>query len=182
EIYSIIDSKLSKLESELSGVMGYTVNWDRYIDYDSELKNYVVKINVEITTRFMEISESCSEYTYEDIIEYYGLEIPNEILESVDNLEDLPDPYYSMLMEHSDRYYNECVDNLLEEINYEYALNSNIEFENEYVKIKSYPILCTGNYCEIGGGVDIVIKSIDKHVVEKALEIVENVLMLFRYY
>lgn len=134
-IYTLIDEELSKIRKELIHQKEYDMKWDRYISTDT------VKINIEITTKLMEISESCA---------------------NVD-----------------DNEYHECIENIIDEVNCEYALYNYIKISTKDYEITTYSIECDGDYCDIGGGLDIVINSVDYAFVSHFMHYVKDIITLF---
>ncbi|MEM4767456.1 MAG: hypothetical protein QXN51_05155 [Ignisphaera sp.] len=153
KIYRIIDDKLIELKRKVYD-HEYTIEWDRWISTIDG--NYYVKIEISIITKFMEISEYCSSNIEE-------LEIEEKELEEKE-IEEL---------------YNECMENLLDEINSDYALRNIMSLISDKYEIKSYPIYCDSDYCKVGGGIEIVIKSIDIADIQRLMYYLEDILTLF---
>ncbi|MEM4005112.1 MAG: hypothetical protein QXM43_05700 [Desulfurococcaceae archaeon] len=172
DVHSFINEFLLKLRDNITG---WDTNWEVSVDSNKER----ISIKIEFTVSFLTPTRPCDNYDLNDIIDYFELDVPKSIVENAKTIDDLPDEYKELFREYAKTYYNECVEDELDDINQEYAIGTSIEYETEYMAVKSYPILCYGDNCRVGGGLKITIKTLDKHLVEKALM---NVSMLVALY
>ncbi len=104
-----LERKLSELVNSITGY------------YNVEVKEYKYQshiVIIHVYTKYLEISESCTETQDED--EFY-----------------------------------ECLTEELNEINKESSINFEMKYSNKDFTIEAYPILCSGDYCEAGLGIEI---------------------------
>ena len=98
-----------------------------------KIENKIV-MNYEITTKMLEVSEICSS-----------------------GLTDLDEEYSE---EELEKMFYECYKEQLDEINSEYAFHNAILKTKEF-SIKITPIKCGGDYCNVGGELEIEIYTTD---------------------
>ncbi|MEM1724624.1 MAG: hypothetical protein QXW71_02455 [Thermoplasmata archaeon] len=74
--------------------------------------------------------------------------------------------------------YNECIENTLDEINSN-ALRNKLYLVTDTYEIKTYPLYCDSDYCQVGGVMEITIKSIDIPDIKRLMHYLEYIITLF---
>jgi len=152
KIYDIIDSEMNEIKRELTHYE-YVIDHDRYINVVGN--DYYVKLIITIYTKFFEISEHCSNLNSNIL---YEKELSEEELEKL---------------------YDQCYEETLNEINEEYAIDKNIEIETNEYEITSYILKCEGDYCKVGGELNITIKSVDLNDIKHLMYYLKDIIRLY---
>ncbi len=148
----LVDIVLDQLR-EIANEISY---YEYDVDYNVSVGDRDISVYIRIYTKFMEISEECSEYVSE-----YASD------KEIDNDEEL------------EELYNGCVEDLMSEINSNYAIYNEITVITDKVDIFTYPLECNEDYCSVGGEIVVRIKSLDYADVQHVLHYLKDIVKLY---
>ncbi|MEM1876953.1 MAG: hypothetical protein QXH21_09240 [Ignisphaera sp.] len=150
---SILTNKIidDTIRETIREVRKYVRDREYDIDYNVKIDNDSVIIQIKIFAHF-DITEVCSE----------------RLLSKYSKNEDI---------EITEEEYKSCVEDLIENINIEYALYKEINIKSINYDIKAYALECDSDDCNVGGVLEIKINK-DVNDISHVMHYIKYIIML----